>query len=281
MSDSNQQTNPNDFALAKVLNQELIPIITLIKVANLMELPDEYEIDELNRAYVLIVNELEKLYSQNPKLEAIKPEPFWKHFDVLKTLTGEINYFLAEPDNDMGQAHIARVDKLCIIEDAPAAELSPVHQKLIGRANETTTEYLQKLDNARLERNQEIEESWYIPEYYLEYRNDGTILINDVLKLKKTQIGSSIDTLLEQAMKNQNTIFIPEMPKTARNLSTVLSSAGFTPTLRQLFFPIVSKNKGVLFRPTVTFAQASSEDIDTATLDLLLKVLGADHTFSA
>jgi hypothetical protein len=281
MNKEKQLTNPNDFAVAKSVNQELIPIITLVKVADLMDLPLDYKIEELNRAYVLLVHELETLYDRNTELAAIRPEPFWKRFDVLKTLTGEIIDYLNDSSNDMGQAHIARVDKLCIIAGIESAELSPELKKLIKQTSEITADHLLSLDQARLDRNQEIEESWYIPEYKINYKPDGTILINDVLKLKKTQIGSTIDKLLEQAIKNPEKLFIPELPKTARNISTVLSSAGFTPTLRELFFPAVSSSKGVFFRPKVTYAQASEEDIDTTMLDLQLMALDADHTFSA
>ncbi len=47
------------------------------------------------------------------------------------------------------------------------------------------------------------------------------------------------------------------------------------------FLPIANKSKGVLFRSTVTFAEASSEGIETTELDFLLKALGANLSFSA
>jgi hypothetical protein len=271
----------NDYAVAKMLSTELIPFIALIRVADRMELPEDYEISELNRAYVRLVYELENLYSKNPKLAEIKPEPIWKRFDVLRSLTLKINEYLDNPENDMGQAHIARLDKLCIISGVETPELLPEQEKLAGQAAEAVKKYLQILDEAKLGINAKIEESWYIPEYKLGYESDGTILINDVLRLKKTHIGSTIDQLLEQAFKNQNKPFDPKLQQTARNLSTLLSSAGFTPTLRRLFFPVVSKRRGVLFRATVSSAQASKEKIDTTKLDLILMALDADHTFSA
>lgn len=280
MTTANSSTNTNDFVLAKLLNNTLLTIITFIRKAEEMDLPEDYEIDELNRAYVLLVNELENLYEHNPKLAEIRPEPFWKQFDVLKTVSWRLLDYLNDPELDKGQAHIRKLDKLCIISGSESAELSPKLQELTNNAFEAIIHYRQKLDDARLDINQKIEESWYIPKYWLDY-TDGTILINDVLKLKKTHIGSTIDQLLEQAFKNQNTLFTPTLPATARNLSTVLSSAGFTPVLRQLFFPTISMRKGALFRPAITFEQATREDIETTELDLLLKLLDADHTFSA
>ncbi|NBX98504.1 hypothetical protein EBQ81_06645, partial [bacterium] len=61
-------------------------------------------------------------------------------------------------------------------------------------------------------------------------------------------------------------------PATARNLSTVLSSAGFDSTQREIFFPKLSP-KGVLFRPKVTFEQTQKDNIDTSKLDLVLKTI--------
>lgn len=281
METTDQPNSSNDYAVAKELNFELIPIIALLRAADKMNVPEDYEIDELNRAYVLLAHELESLYGKNPKLAEIKPEPIWKRFDVLKTLTPEINDYLDDPGNDMGQMHIARLDKLCIISGVEIPMLSSEQKKLIKQAAEATKKYVQILDDARLDINQTIEESWYIPEYRIDYKTDGTILINNVLKLKKTHIDSTLDQLLEQAFKNPNTLFTPSLQQTARNLSTLLSSAGFTPTLRRLFFPVVSKRKGVLFRPIVSWEQAKREKIDTTKLDLILKALDADHTFSA
>jgi len=277
----NQSTNDSDYAVARVLNTLALTIVASVRAAEEMNLPEDYEIDELNRAYVLLVHELGTLYSQNPKLAETKPEAFWKQYDVLKSASGKIIDRLDDPVNDKGQAHLRKLDKLCIIADREIPELSPEQIKLMEYVLEAVKKYRHSLDDARLERNAEIEESWYIPKYWLDYKPDGTILINDVLILKKTHIDSTIDKLLEQSIKNQNTLFTPVLGRTARNLSTVLSSAGFTPTLRRLFFPTVDKTKGVLFRPIVSSAQAIKEGIDTTRLDLMLKVLDADHTFSA
>ncbi len=89
MRTANSSTNSNDFALARVLNNTLLAIVTFVRKAEEMGLPEDYEIDELNRAYVLLVNELENLYKHNPKLTEIRPEPFWKQFDVLKPYLGK------------------------------------------------------------------------------------------------------------------------------------------------------------------------------------------------
>ena len=266
-------TSSNDYAVAKALNNEVMAIIILVVIADVINLPEDYEIQELNRAYILLTNELEQVYDRNPALAAIKPEPIWKRFDVLKTSTWEINEYLEDARNDMGQAHVARIEKLCIISITETPDFS-IHQKeLINNAKRVTSKHGKMLDKVHAEVRASKEKARYIAEYTLTYELDGTILINDVLKLKKTNAGSTTERLLDQAMKYPNTLFKPDLGQTSRNLSTVLSSAGFTPTLRRLFFPIVSKSKGILFRPTVTRQQADDEKLDTSDLDLKLKEL--------
>lgn len=73
---------------------------------------------------------------------------------------------------------------------------------------------------------------------------------------------------------NPNTKFKPILGKTSRNISTIISSAGFTPVLRDLFFPTVS-NDEIVFRPWVSREEADRENIDTEVLDNQLRDLGA------
>lgn len=70
--------NDNDYAVAKALNESISGIIILIVIADSVGLPEDYEIKELNRAYVLLTDELQKLYERNAELASIKPEPIWK-----------------------------------------------------------------------------------------------------------------------------------------------------------------------------------------------------------
>jgi hypothetical protein len=57
-----------------------------------------------------------------------------------------------------------------------------------------------------------------------------------------------------------------------------LSSAGFTPTLRELFFPTVSDDKGIIFRAKVTREVVLDEKIDVYELDAKLHKAGAKVT---
>jgi hypothetical protein len=279
METINQSTNSDVFPVARMLNTTLLAIVALVRTAKEMSLPEDYEVSDLNRAYVLLVDELENLYVNNPHLSEIKPEPFWKRYNVLKTMSWQILQYLDDSVHGKGQAHVARLDRLCIIADNETPQLSSEQLKLFESAFGAIQKYSQKLDDTKSDTEERVEDSWYISKYWLDYELNGTILINGVLKLKKTHIASTIDKLLEQAIENQDVLFTPKLPQTARNLSTVLSSAGFSPVLRRLFFPTARKDK-VLFRPTVSFEEATSDGIETTELDLLLKALGAELSYS-
>ena len=268
----------NDYAVARLLNAVLLQIVQLVREIQAIDLPDvhDWKLDELNRAYVLLVNELEELYKHNPKLAEIEPKPFWSKYNILTTYYWEILRYLDEPSEKKGDAHISQLDRLCIIANSEKPELSPDNLKLLEQAFEAIGNYKEVLEDAE-EKSFEIDDAYYVPEYWVSYKN-GEIIINDTLYLKKTHIGSTIDQLIEQALKNPDDLFKPELPATARNLSTVLSSAGFTPVLRQLFFPTLSKRKGVLFRPKVTFEQVQKDKIDTTKLDSLLLTIDPSIT---
>lgn len=275
MKATRHPTRGNDYAVATLLNRILLQIVQLVREVEALDLPEDYDykLDELNRPYVLLVNELQELYKQNPKLPEIEPKPFWTKYNILTPYTWEILRYLDEHAQEKGQAHINQLDRLCIIAKSEKPELSPENLKLLEEALETIKNYKVAIEAAEIDKaDEEDDDAWYIPEYWVSY-NNGAIVINDTLYLKKTHIGSTIDKLLEQAFKNANTLFTPELPATARNLSTVLSSAGFDPVQRQLFFPKHSLTKGVLFRPKVTFEQAQKDNIDTTKLDLVLKAI--------
>jgi hypothetical protein len=265
----------NDYALATLLTTVLLEIVGLVREVEALELPEDYDwkLDELNRAYVLLVSELEELYKNNPKLTAIEPKPFWAKYNILTPYYWQILRYLDEHAQEKGQAHINQLERLCIIAKIETPELSPENLKLLEETLRVIKDYKEFLEAARLDEIDRLDDdAWYIPEYFVSYKN-GVIVINDVMYLKKTHIGSTIDQLLEQAFKHPNDLFMPNLPATARNLSTVLSSAGFDSVQRQLFFPKLSMTKGVLFRPIVSFEQTQKDNIDTTILDLILEKL--------
>jgi hypothetical protein len=272
---ANELNNANDYAVAKALNVLAGQMILCVVMAEVFGLPEDHDIHDLNRAYILLIDELQKLYDHNPALSEIKPEPIWKRFDVLRTSSWDINRYLEDADNDAGNAHNARVEKLCIIAGKETPDYTPEQKKLVKQVDETIGKYTEMITAANKAKLAKKENDWQITSYSLTYKPDGTILINNVYKLKKVHAGSTTERLLEQALNRPNELFHPDLGQTSRNLSTVLSSAGFTATLRDLFFPTVSKSKGIVFRDTVTRKQADDENIDTIELDLKLKELGA------
>jgi hypothetical protein len=267
----------NSFALAKELNVRAEKIIDLIATAYQRHSFEATSIDtaQLNKSYVLLVNELEKLYSKNKELSDIEKIPAWKYFGIIEGAEWEINEYIYENRNDTGQSHIAQINRLCIIAgtDKPKVMTDNV-KKILQDADTAISAYSAKLDEEK-KKTASSDRNWYIPEYKVTYGLDGTILVNGVLKLKKVHAGSVPDKLMEQVTKNPNKVTKPDLGQTTRNLSTVLSSMGFTGTIRQLFFPSVSKDKGVLFRPAVSDKTAKDERIDTTELDTKLKKLGA------
>lgn len=267
----------NDYAVAKALNQIITEIILIVVMADSVGLSEDYDINELNRTYVLLANELQNLYNRNPELSAIKPKPIWQQFDVLKTSSWDINEYLNDPSNDAGQAHNARVEKLCIITGVDTPHYSPEQKQLLDNTKAITGKYSKIINETNKQNLAKKENDWQIPEYRLVYDPmKGTILINDVYQLNKrsTNDFSNIDRILAQGTQQPNEVFTPEL-NTSKSYSSIISNAGFTPALRQLFFPVARNGKGVMLRPKVSRAIADAEEIDTTELDLKLKVLGA------
>lgn len=267
----------NSFALAKELNVRAEKIIDMIASAYQGFEGIGLDTSKLNVCYILLVNELEQLYSNNKELEAISVNPSWKYFDIIEGYEWQINAHIYENGNDTGKSHIAQINRLCIIAgtDKPAI-INDNIKKILKDTDDAIAEYksLLNLEKEKL-KSVKKDKDWYIPEYKVTYGLDGTILINDVMKLKKIHAGSTSDLLMEQALKNQNVAFKPQLGDTSRNLSTILSSIGFSKVLRQLFFPSVSKAKGIIFRASVTERTVKAEKIDTTELDDELKRLGA------
>ncbi len=267
----------NDYAVAYSLNDLVREILILIFIAKASGVHTKLNVDDINRDYILLVNELSKIYDQNADLLAIKSEPIWRNFDRIKHSVDDIHKHILSQGTVISAEHCADVERLSIIAGGKEPEYTPELSKLIDRTISTKKRLLEdteKIMDKKQESEKLKETGVYIFEYTLKYKPDGTILINNVLKLKKAQIDSAIDKLLEQALKNPNTPFKPNLGKTARNLSTIISSAGFTPILREIFFPTVS-DEIVVFRPTVSREQADTENIDTEELDNHLVKLGA------
>lgn len=262
---SEQDSTANDYALAKYLDERVAAIFALVADHYNHDLPD---LDDINRSYVLLVHELKQLYDRNPKLSGIRENICWRSFSTLDAIDPYDLYEYSDDYKNHGIQHISQVKSLSIIAGKEEPDLTPELKKILDEANTSVTTFIAELDKVA-----PSVKNWCIAEYTLTYKY-GVILINDVLKLKKSHDGSVLDKLMLQAVAKPNTLFPPQLDG-KRTISTIISNAGFTVPLRKLFFPEIGKSRGVLFRPSVSSETAKSERIDTTELDLQLKELGA------
>ncbi len=107
----------NDFALSKALNERTADILNTIGSAYRHDRFEATSIDlkTLNKCYVLIVDELKRLYGRNDELASISPSPAWHYLDILENAGWEISEYIFENQNDGGRSHTAQVNKLCIL----------------------------------------------------------------------------------------------------------------------------------------------------------------------
>ncbi len=277
---SEARDKPNDYAIAKEINLLVTGIFAAIAdISRLSPTPD-IDLTKLNRSYILLVNELVKIYDRNPELSEITPTPAWKHFDTIEGRLWDINQYEFEYRNDgYGQAHNAKVNRLCIINGKETADLTQAQQTIVNDGTIAFAKISAFLNN--LTQGKEVCD-WYIPEYYVERSKNGIITINGKLALRKPNTGSFTDMLMDFAVRNDNKdASIPTTKDgtkiaTNRPYITSLGELGFDKTLRALFFPIANKDKGIAFRSRVSRAVADSENIDTSKLDYKLKDLGVD-----
>lgn len=277
MDTSNKPSQANDYAVAKELNKYALSLLGIFNFYQLIGPNKDFDTKEINRLYVLLVEELRELYDRNPKLSEIIPEPIWRSIDYIYSAYDMQKYMDSFEWKLPADLHNSKIDRLTIISDSGEPNYSDKQKRQIDSIKRTLDNH-HKLIVIEVEKQPPAEESngWYVEEYTLTYKPDGTILINDALKLKKVHAGSATEHLLEQAFKNQNKLFMPNIGKTSRNISTIISGAGFTPALRALFFPSVSNDKGIVFRSKVTLSEAISDHIDTTKLDRQLKDSGAE-----
>lgn len=269
----------NDYAVAKALNDTLYAILQTVYSAQKTHARDAaiISIQPLNRAYILLTRELKNLYSWNVQLQELSPEPIWTWLDILEGREWE----LVEEDGlgnstDLNARHIAQLNKLNIIEGTQEPVFDPSIKQLIEESQEAITQYsdaIQERISKRISNHESsrFSRTWQIPEYTLTYTDNGSLVVNGVLTLKKTQSGSAPRMLMEQAIDKPNQLFKPFLGENyTRRLSSVLSDMKISGTLKQLFFPVVSDKDGIKFRPTVSLSTAESEQIDTYDLDTQL-----------
>lgn len=266
---SEARSKPNDFATALMLNNLAMGFFEMIANNN-RNLPDTTDI---NRSYVLITNQLKKLYERNPELKEIEDHICWKAFEAIDYIDGQELWEYGN-DGDYGQRHNSKVNKLCIINGKEKPELSPELKAIVREAEANGKAFYAELED----KDEPVaNDGRFIPEYRLTYDNNGTILVNGVLQLKKAHAGRVPDMLMSQSFQHdgQKEPFQPDLA-TKRQLTTIIGDLGFDKTLRAIFFPTISKAKGIVFRSRLSRDAADALHIDTRQLDKKLKKLGAE-----
>lgn len=264
---SDPDRKPNDFALAKYLNERVVAIFQLA-----IDQRNNADIAAINKSYILMVNELKKLYARNPELKKISEPICWQEYDRVEYIHDTLWEYRDSVNNDFGNSHNAQVNRLCIINNKEMPSFTSEVKKIVNEADKNVNAYLAELE----EDEPKVNDGRFIPAYTLTYKDDGTILVNSVLKLKKTQAGQASDKIMSQAYQHdgQADPFIPTIA-TKRQLTTIIGDMGFDTTLRALFFPLINKHKGIMFRSSITRDEADEQHIDTSQLDIKLKKAGA------
>lgn len=267
---SGQRDKANDFALAHYLNERAMAIFRLA-LDHRNSLPD---ITNVNRSYVLIVDVLNKIYARNPELKNIEDVICWQAFDVVDYMDSQDLWEFGNSVGNDGLLHNSKVNRLCISNGIERPNIAPDIKKILDEASKNVNAFIDELDDKEDEDENEFD---IIPAYSLTYKDDGTILVNDVLKLKKVQAGQASDMILSQSFHHDGQLepFKPNIA-TKRQLTTIIGDMGFDKTLRAIFFPIISKDKGIVFRSSLSRAEADEQHIDTKQLDKRLKKLGAN-----
>ena len=267
---SKQRDKANDFALAHYLNERAMTMFRLV-IDNQNNSPDTAKI---NRSYVLIVDTLKRIYSRNPELQKIEDIICWQAFDVIDYIDSQDLWEFGNSVGNDGLLHNSKVNRLCISSGIDKPNIAPDIKKILDEASRNVNSFIDELGS----KEEDVDEFEFdiIPSYSLTYRDDGTILVNDVLKLKKLQAGQTSDMILSQSFQHdgQPKPFKPNVA-TKRQLTTIIGDMGFDKTLRTIFFPTISKDKGIVFRSRLTRAEADEQHIDTKQLDKKLKKLGA------
>ena len=76
---SENTDNANDYALAKILNERVIHIFTL--VVDHGSTPD---LTAVNRSYILLIDQLKQIYDRQPELQKLGNAICWRQLDNLE-----------------------------------------------------------------------------------------------------------------------------------------------------------------------------------------------------
>jgi hypothetical protein len=130
-----ENTTANDYALAKVLNERLITIFSLLDTQQ--DLPDY---SALNRSYVLLRDEVKQIYERQPELQNAGGSICWKVMQNIELFHENIGEYkstafdYANSGADYGEEHNSIVNMLCIKAEIDKPVIPPHIKKLLSDA---------------------------------------------------------------------------------------------------------------------------------------------------
>lgn len=281
----NEPDNVSDYAIALKLDSLASGLVyTMGEILRYQDHDDSEQtiyplLANLNRYYILAVHELEKLHARNEPLAKLNEDPktraVWKRYDILEGNEVDILEYVKDFRN-MGSFtdHAIQVKRLAIIAGKEEATPTPKLQDLFDKGGHAITDAVEYINKNKPVDPRSKRGRNYIRSYSLAYKDDGSIVVNDVLALKKTQSGSAPRKLMEQAVKHPYEPFTPELGQLSRSFSSVLNDMGIIGIYKKLFFPVATKDS-VTFRPIVDRSRAEDEGLYLEELDKRLKELGA------
>lgn len=139
---SEENSKANDYALAKSLNERVINIFTL--VIDHASTPD---LTDVNRSYILLIEELKRIYDRQPELKKLGGAICWRVLDNLEQAHEFVPAIEFEHSGgDYGEEHNSSVSRLCIIADKEKPDLTPQLQKLLNDADKNIATFKSELD---------------------------------------------------------------------------------------------------------------------------------------
>lgn len=261
---SENTDNANDYALAKVLNERVIRIFSLL--ADHRDIPGTTAV---NHSYVLLSDELKQIYARQPELQEIGQPICWQvmgNLELFHENIGEYKTLAWEYTNsgaDYGEEHNASVTTLCIKTNASKPVIPPHIEQLLSEADNNIKVFQYELDkmNAKLSI-----EGFTIPvvtvgekEYRFSSMREGGLVLDIIDHCLKNHPNEQIDFDTLKSELNELDISVPA--KTNIKDQIRKSRFGDDKPLK----PFVSAYpKAILVRPLVELSDEQIEQIARA-----------------
>ncbi len=137
-----ENTTANDYALAKILNERVLKIYTMV-----IDHSNTPDISSVNRSYILLIDELRRIYDRQPELKKLGGSICWRVLDNLEQAHEFVPAIEFEHSGgDYGEAHNSSVSRLCIMADIDQPELTPQIKELIDEADKNIAEFESELN---------------------------------------------------------------------------------------------------------------------------------------